>query len=1069
MPFQPLVNDILDIDGTAYRIAEHPAAPGIPYGQEGRQAVVYQLISGDERRALKVFKPRFRVPGLVALTAQIVKYADLPGLAVCHRSILTQQRNSKLLERHPDLQFAVLMPWIEGPTWMEVILARDDPAWDSFTPQHSVALGNALAQILAGMEQRGIAHCDLSASNVLLPTLVEPSDSNPSAIELVDVEELYAANLSKPNVLPGGSDGYAHKTAVSGVWSAAADRFAGAVLIAEMLGWCDARIRKAAFGEQFFDPGEMQQDTERYCLLRAVLQERWGTPFAEMFERAWQSKQLSDCPPLTAWATRLDTQTTETRAGTRTAAALFKLRRGSKTGETWHSVAQLDTDKRVTSGEESIARAQEFVTRSAQREQDGDLDSAVADMRRALDLAPRGSTLKQELAIALTELVNRQERMAELNPLVIQAKGFENARQWKQAATLYQELVNRASTALEQVEWQQAYTRCASEAELDDLFDQGHLAFQQHRLEAAEEILTEVVRRRPRYSRGKTQAAVLLGQVVAQRSHRSARPLWQRLMFVVVSVVALFVITMCVSLFALQNPMLNLVGLASSQTETPVFEDTQIAIAPTPTLTVPAVQTAVVQSVIPKAAPTANPSATRNLTPMATFTSPTNARPLPTASSTAVPTRTPSATSTTTPTSTPTFTPVLITGKPSLLSPSNGATMTQGTSVNLLWSSVTNATQYLVEYWSGASAPSTPCGWQSGTSCNVGMLTAGTYYWHAKARNANSEGSWSDTGSFTIQQPVPNPPTLSSPGNGASFTQGANITLQWSAVSNATQYKTEVWGGPYSGATTVCDWQSSTICSLGQPGTGTISWRVKARNASGESQWSSTWSFIISVIPVSPPQQTGPSSGSNITQGTNVTLTWNASSNAIQYKVEVWGGPYGGYTTVCNWQSNLYCGLGTLNNTGTFYWRVKARGASNQESDWSSTWSITVQAPPTGNMAPGASRSPDGIGSGNAFDGNLSTFWTNGLGHAFTLRLSFSRTNVNRIIVWDRPQNSPDNNQINALIITLSNGWSKRFGMQSGGARCIDVTISPAQSIDSVTLKADDASGNNGLSLDFAP
>jgi hypothetical protein len=124
---------------------------------------------------------------------------------------------------------------------------------------------------------------------------------------------------------------------------------------------------------------------------------------------------------------------------------------------------------------------------------------------------------------------------------------------------------------------------------------------------------------------------------------------------------------------------------------------------------------------------------------------------------------------------------------------------------------------------------------------------------------------------------------------------------------------------------------------------------------------------------------------------------------------------------------------------------------------------VTVsQPPPSGNVAPGASRSPDGIGSGNAFDGNLSTFWI--LGHAFTERLSFTRTNVNRVIVWDRPQNSPDNNQINALIITLSNGWSKRFDMQSGGARCIDVTISPAQSIDSVTLKADDASGGNGLS-----
>jgi hypothetical protein len=71
---------------------------------------------------------------------------------------------------------------------------------------------------------------------------------------------------------------------------------------------------------------------------------------------------------------------------------------------------------------------------------------------------------------------------------------------------------------------------------------------------------------------------------------------------------------------------------------------------------------------------------------------------------------------------------------------------------------------------------------------------------------------------------------------------------------------------------------------------------------------------------------------------------------------------------------------------------------------------------------------------------------------------------VSRILVWDRPQNSPDNQQINKLIITLSNGWSKRFDMVSGGPRCIDVTLSSPQTITSVTLKADDASGNNGLS-----
>jgi hypothetical protein len=58
MPFRPNVGDTLFVEGTLYSVAEHPFAPGIPYGQEGRAATVYQLVSGEaraERRALTVF------------------------------------------------------------------------------------------------------------------------------------------------------------------------------------------------------------------------------------------------------------------------------------------------------------------------------------------------------------------------------------------------------------------------------------------------------------------------------------------------------------------------------------------------------------------------------------------------------------------------------------------------------------------------------------------------------------------------------------------------------------------------------------------------------------------------------------------------------------------------------------------------------------------------------------------------------------------------------------------------------------------------------------------------------
>ena len=124
MTFSARVNEELLIGGTTYRIAEHPHAPGMPYGQEGRQATVYQLVTGDERRALKVFKSRYQVPALVALADRLAKFADYPGLTVCRRTVLTARRHTELLRQYPDLTYAVLMPWIEGSSWMRGLAGR---------------------------------------------------------------------------------------------------------------------------------------------------------------------------------------------------------------------------------------------------------------------------------------------------------------------------------------------------------------------------------------------------------------------------------------------------------------------------------------------------------------------------------------------------------------------------------------------------------------------------------------------------------------------------------------------------------------------------------------------------------------------------------------------------------------------------------------------------------------------------------------------------------------------------------------------------------------------------------
>ena len=203
MSFQPEIGQELVVDDVPYRITEHPSAPGVPYGQEGRQALVYQLVTGEARHALKVFKPRYRVPMLASLADRLKEYAGLPGLSVCHRTVLTPERHTAVLKAYPDLTYAVLMPWVEGPTWMQVLLEKQELA-----AEDCLALARCLAQILSRMEQEGLAHCDLSGPNLLLPALL-PSPSLGRG----------AGGESAPLSLPGrgaggegGSEGPRHRT-----------------------------------------------------------------------------------------------------------------------------------------------------------------------------------------------------------------------------------------------------------------------------------------------------------------------------------------------------------------------------------------------------------------------------------------------------------------------------------------------------------------------------------------------------------------------------------------------------------------------------------------------------------------------------------------------------------------------------------------------------------------------------------------------------------------------------------------------------------------------------------------
>lgn len=308
MAFQPHPGDEITIDGTAYKIGEHPAAPGIAYAQAGRQGTVYQLIPVDGnvsgRKALKIFSSKFRLPSRVYQSEQLGTYNAIPGLKVCGREVLTPERHGKLLSEYPEMLYAVVMPWIQGTTWFDMLGEKK-----RLTQEQSMFIARSLAGIGSSMEQRGLAHCDLSAPNVMLtlPSHQEKVSLEGLSIELVDVEQLYSARLDPPDVYLSGSPGYGSNSSLhsqsgqAGPWNAYADRFSGAIILAEMLTWCDEEIIAGAWGESYFDPEELQTSSPRYEAMCRSLDTLWGTKVTELFTRTWESRDVRSCPAFGEW------------------------------------------------------------------------------------------------------------------------------------------------------------------------------------------------------------------------------------------------------------------------------------------------------------------------------------------------------------------------------------------------------------------------------------------------------------------------------------------------------------------------------------------------------------------------------------------------------------------------------------------------------------------------------------------------------------------------------------------------------------------------------------------------
>jgi tetratricopeptide (TPR) repeat protein len=437
MDLRPQVNSQILIANAPYTFTEHPAAKGMPYGQSGRKATVYQIKAPDKSlSALKIFVEAFRDQRVASSVSKLQPFEILPGLQVCRRTVLNPEDHTQLLQTHNNLRYAVLMPWVYGETWQEFMLGGRP-----MTPDQCHLMAQSFAHILDTMESHQIAHCDLSGPNVLLPGLQPKSRRDPrgegSIVALVDVEDLYAPGLDQPDILPAGSIGYGHSSVTQGVWQPEGDRFSAAVLLAEMLGWCSDDVIQIAYGEQFFDPAEMQQNSERYQILLNAIRKHWGGDIANLFSLAWQSATLSDCPTLAKWrevlgtpsnnpdetfanltieyTPTLQTQASDTAKPAATDSKTIRERLANSYIQQAEAYLQLgQIDKAIIELEEAYHNLPEVggkvladaLAQSAKlKESKGDINGALSDYRRAMMVGP--VSLYNQLESTVAELSTR--------------------------------------------------------------------------------------------------------------------------------------------------------------------------------------------------------------------------------------------------------------------------------------------------------------------------------------------------------------------------------------------------------------------------------------------------------------------------------------------------------------------------------------------------------------------------------------------------------------------------------------------------------------------------------------
>lgn len=303
MSFEPKPGTRIHLNGEAIEfISLDSTGPGksFVYAESGKEGTVYKVLKGKEFYALKVLYPEYRDKRLLRNTEKLRQFKGIEGLKVTDRTVITRQSFPSLVSDFEDLEFSILMPWIDGILWANLMISENQLKAEMY-----IQIAKLLMRVMCGLESQGIAHCDMSNNNFII---------NPglSSVELIDIEDMFAPDMPRPiPTVSYGTEGYRTAwIAENGLWSPESDRFACAILCAEILAWHNKDVRDSRAGSSsFFDEEEIGESSDRFRLISHRLKE-FNPTLPALFQKAWNSKRPDQCPAICEWMNALNEITT---------------------------------------------------------------------------------------------------------------------------------------------------------------------------------------------------------------------------------------------------------------------------------------------------------------------------------------------------------------------------------------------------------------------------------------------------------------------------------------------------------------------------------------------------------------------------------------------------------------------------------------------------------------------------------------------------------------------------------------------------------------------------------------